>query len=83
LTVLAPSERYYENGVRAAKKLTDWVWQVLLQVRRWLPTRRLVAVADSSFAVISLLARVQRLNNPMQEYALQRCVLVALRLPRA
>lgn len=65
LTVLAPSERYYEHSVRTAKKLTDWVWQVLLQVRRWLPTRRLVAVADSRFAVISLLARVQRLNNPI------------------
>lgn len=65
LTVLAPSERYYEHSVRRAKKLTDWVWQGLLQVRRWLPTRRLVAVADSSFAVISLLARVQRLKNPI------------------
>jgi len=65
LTVLAPSERYYEHRVRAAKKLTDWVWQVLLQVRRWLPTRRIVAVADSSFAIISLLARVQRLKEPL------------------
>lgn len=65
LTVLAPSERYYEHSVRAAKKLTDWVWQVLLQVRRWLPQRRIVAVADSSFAVISLLARVQRLTDPI------------------
>lgn len=65
LTVLAPSERYYENSVRTAKKLTGWAEQVLLQVRRWLPQRRIVAVADSSFAVISLLARVQRLKNPI------------------
>ena len=65
LTVLAPSERYYENSVRAAKKLTGWAEQCLLQVRRWLPSRRIVAVADSSFAVISLLARVQRLQNPL------------------
>lgn len=65
LTVLAPSERYYENSVRRAKKLTDWVWQVLLQVRRWLPQRRIVIVADSSFAVISLLARIQRLQDPL------------------
>src|SRR4029077_11324775 len=43
LTVLAPSERYYESSVRTAKKLTDWVWQVLVQVRRWLPNRRIVA----------------------------------------
>ena len=65
LTVLAPSERYYAHSVRTAKKLTDWVWQVLLQVRRWLPTRRIVVVADSSFAVIALLARVQRLTDPL------------------
>lgn len=65
LTVLAPSERYYAKSVRAAKKLTDWSVQVLLQVRRWLPQRRIVAVADSSFAIIALLARVQRLNNPL------------------
>ncbi len=45
LTVLAPSERYYEDSVRRAKTLTDWVWQVLRQVRRWLPHRRMVAVA--------------------------------------
>ncbi len=63
--MLAPSARYYENSVRAAKPLTDWVWQAVLQVRRWLPNRRLLVVADSSFAVISLLARVQRLKNPM------------------
>lgn len=65
LTVLAPSARYYANSVRGAKKLTDWVGQVLLQVRRWLPQRRTVAVADSSFAVISLLAHVQRLKDPI------------------
>lgn len=65
LTVLAPSERYYENSGRSAKKLTDWVWQMLLQVRRWLPLRRLVAVADSSFAVVLLLGRVQRLKEPI------------------
>lgn len=65
LTVLAPSERFYQKSVRAPKKLTDWAVQVLLQIRRWLRGRRLVAVADSSFAVLSLLARVQRLKEPI------------------
>lgn len=65
LTVLAPSERYYQESARAAKTLTNWVWQVLLQLRRWLPNRRIVAVADTSFAVISLLARLQRLKDPI------------------
>lgn len=64
LTVLAPSERYYQGRVRAHKTLTDWAWQILRQVRRWVRGRRLVFVADSSFAVIALLAQVQRLKEP-------------------
>lgn len=63
LTVLAPSERYYQGRVRAHKTLTDWAWQIILQVRRWVRGRRLVFVADSSFAVILLLAHVQRLKE--------------------
>ena len=55
LTVLAPSERYAaERGLRH-KKLTDWGRQALPQVARWLPGRRLVAVADSGSAAIALL----------------------------
>jgi hypothetical protein len=65
LTVLAPSERYYQGKRRAHKKLTDWAQQALLQVRRWLPRRDLVIVADSSFAVITLLARLRRLPHPV------------------
>jgi hypothetical protein len=40
LTVLAPSERYYEKRKRAHKKLSDWARQVLLQAKRWLPDRK-------------------------------------------
>jgi hypothetical protein len=65
LTVLAPSERYYQGRKRAHKKLTDWAQQALLQVRRWLPRRDLVIVADSSFAVITVLARLRRLPHPV------------------
>ena len=61
LTILAPSERYYEKSVRTAKKLSDWMRQALLQVRRWLPTRSLVFVADSSYACLALLHRMTRL----------------------
>jgi len=61
LTILAPSERYYEKSARTAKKLTDWMRQALLQVRRWLPTRPLVFVADSSYAGLALLHRMTRL----------------------
>src|SRR5215207_2062361 len=55
LAVLAPSERYATaRGIRF-KELTDWGRQALLQVARWLPGRRVVAVADSSFSAIALL----------------------------
>jgi hypothetical protein len=65
LTVLAPSKRYYAGSPRAHKKLTDWARQALLLVRRWLPQRALVFVADSSFAVLELLERMRRLANPI------------------
>ena len=55
LTVLAPSERYAAEQGKRHKKLTDWGRQALLQVARWLPGRRVVAVADSSFSAIALL----------------------------
>src|ERR687893_1155316 len=55
LTVLAPSERYSAARGQRHKKLTDWGRQALLQVARWLPDRRVVAVADSSFSAIALL----------------------------
>jgi DDE superfamily endonuclease len=55
LTVLAPSERYAAEQGRRHKKLTDWGRQALLQVAHWLPGRRVVAVADSSFSAIALL----------------------------
>lgn len=76
LTVLAPSERYYQDRLRGHKILTTWACQMLLQVHRWLPKRRLVVVADAGFAVISLLARMQRLPNPI-------CMVTRFRLDAA
>jgi hypothetical protein len=55
LTALAPSERYAEaRGIRH-KRLTDWARQLLAQLRRWLPGRTLVVVADATFAALELL----------------------------
>jgi hypothetical protein len=65
LTVLAPSERYYEKRKRAHKKLTDWARQTLLQARRWLPGRKLVVVMDGGFAAIDFLVLVAKLANPI------------------
>ena len=62
LTILAPSQRYWEThkeGQRPFKALTDWARQGLLQTAHWLPHRRIVAVADSSFAAIELLAALR------------------------
>src|SRR5512147_3203358 len=65
LTVLAPSERYHqERGVRH-KKLTDVARQMIFQVRRWLPNRTLVIVADSSYAVLELLSAAIGLPPPV------------------
>jgi hypothetical protein len=65
LTVLAPSERYHaERGMRH-KKLTDWARQMIMQVRRWLPNRAIVVVADSSYAVLEVLASAAQLPVTM------------------
>lgn len=76
LTALAPSERYYQTRGRGHKKLTDWGRQLLLQVRRWLPERKLVVVTDSSFAVLDLLWRMTQLANPI-------CMITRFRLDAA
>ncbi len=65
LTVLAPSERYYEKRKRAHKKLTDWARQALLQARRWLPGRKLVVVMDGGYAAIDFLWKVAKLAHPI------------------
>jgi hypothetical protein len=65
LTVLAPSERFYEQSGRAHKKLTDVMRQTLLQVRRWLPDRTIVFIADSSYAVIEFLWQMTQLPKPI------------------
>ncbi len=65
LTALAPSERHDRERGRRHKKLTDWARPLLLQVRRWLPDRALVVVADSGYAAIELLACCAHLANPI------------------
>ncbi len=65
LTVLAPSERYSQQYKLHHKKLTDWARQMIFQVKRWLPNRDLVVVADSSFAALELLAAVSQAVMPV------------------
>ena len=58
--MLAPSERSARERGGQHERLTNWARQALLQAVRWLPGRRVVAVADSSFAVLGLLDAVRR-----------------------
>ena len=76
LTALAPSERYYQARQRGHKNLTVWARQLVLQVRRWLPARELIVVADSGFAVLELLARLSQLTPPI-------CMITRFRLDAA
>ena len=68
--MLAPSERSTRESGRRYKALTAWARQMMLQIARWLPGRRIVAVADSSFSAIDLLDAVRE----------RVCVVTRLRL---
>lgn len=70
LTVLAASKRYYQNKGKKHKKLTDWARQMILQLKRWLPDRKLVVVADSTYSCYGLL-------DAVRPYA---CIISPLRL---
>jgi hypothetical protein len=61
MTVLCPSERFYEQQGRRHQTLVERAWQIIPVVVRWLPGRALVFVADSSYAVLELLHKVSEL----------------------
>ncbi|CAA9574905.1 MAG: hypothetical protein AVDCRST_MAG86-2077 [uncultured Truepera sp.] len=65
LTALAPSERYCQEQGIQHKKLTDWARQIAMVLRRWLPERQLVVVADSGYSALDLLHSCQRLASPV------------------
>jgi hypothetical protein len=65
LTALAPSERYDQERGRRHKTLVDWARQMLLLLRRWWPARAIIAVADSSYAALELLAACQGWPQPV------------------
>lgn len=60
-TVLAPSVGYHQLRKQRHKTLLDWAGQMLTQVRRWLPQRTMVLVADSSFAALEFLDVLRQL----------------------
>jgi len=61
LTVLCPSERFYEQRGRGHQTLTERAWQMIRLVVRWLPGREVAWATDSSFAALELLDKVATL----------------------
>ena len=61
MTVLCPSERFYEQRGRRHQTLLERAWQMIRLVTRWLPGREVVFAADSSFAALDLLDQVKQL----------------------
>ena len=67
LTALCPSERYapYVRRGRRHKPLPERARGLIGQVRRWLPQRALIVVADSSYAALEFLAWCARPVRPV------------------
>ena len=59
LSVLCPSQRFDCERGRKHLSLAERALRMLMLCRRWLPEREIVAVADSSFAVLDLLFAVR------------------------
>jgi DDE superfamily endonuclease len=73
LTVLAPSERYYQARGRRPQSLLERARQALRLVRRWQPARELVVVGDHTYAALEWLEAVRKTV----------CVITRLRLDAA
>lgn len=59
LTALAPSEHYCKAQNKKHKKITDWARQMIRVLSRWLPGRKVIVVADSSYSALELLNTVK------------------------
>jgi hypothetical protein len=59
-TVLAPSERYHVSRGRRHKTVVDWGRQMILQLARWIPDRRLIVVMDLSYSGQRLMEALRR-----------------------
>ena len=59
LTVLCPSERYYQARGRSHQPLLKRAQQMLCLLARWVPTRSVVVVADQAFSALAFLEAVR------------------------
>lgn len=62
MTVLSPSERYYQQLRRTPKSLLARILQMVHLLRCWLPRQRLIVVGDSAYAALDFLSAVQALH---------------------
>ena len=60
LQAVPPKSAGATRHSRRHKSVAEWARQAVLQTKRWLPHRRLVVVADASFAAIDLIAALRR-----------------------
>jgi DDE superfamily endonuclease len=60
MTVLSPSERYYQQRQRQPKTLLQRSLQMLKVLRRWLPQQQVVLVGDNTYAALDFLDGAQQ-----------------------
>ena len=65
LTALVVSARYDRRKGRRHKTVTDYAQQMLVCLRRWLPDRDLVVVADGGYAKREFLRHCQSMSKPI------------------
>jgi hypothetical protein len=65
LTVLAPSPKTNAAKGQRHKSSIDWVGQMTMAARRWLPQQPLVLVVDGAMAAVKLGLRCRGLNAPV------------------
>jgi len=65
LTVLAPSEAANANLHRRHKTVVKWARQMIAQVRRWWPRRRIVLIGDGGYAAVGLALWCSGMLNPV------------------
>jgi hypothetical protein len=65
LTVLAPSERANAKLNRRHKTIVGWTRQMIAQVRRWFPQRRIVLIGDGTYSSVALLRWCAGMRRPV------------------
>ena len=65
LTVLAPSERANAKLHRRHKTVVKWTRQMIAQVRRWWPRRRLILIGDGAYAAVGLARWCAGMRQPV------------------